>query len=269
MKTKPVLLRREQKGQAIVELFVAMLVMIPLFWAIISLGKFLDFDNAGRQAIRYVNWEQTVDKSVATIASNNEIQDRFLRSPLGGLDPLILNQPPVNPLWNLPALTQSGGNHFIVDTTKPIQLTRTDVVAQPLTSNVNTLGRYDNNTVISAVMMEIPLQPLPFAVSSYPGVAVVSSPNVMRYSEALLSGTFMPDSEQDIRGHMPLAHSMGIQDVIWAEVAVAQLQATWGIYNAFFGGLGGNLSSYPYAELWDHNDLDFFDTLPNSAVLPP
>lgn len=268
MKTKSALSRAVQEGQALVEFFAAMLVMIPLFWALISLGKFLDFDNAGRQAIRYANWEQIVDKSIATIANNNEIQDRFLRSPLGGLDPLILNQPDVNPLWNLPALTQSGVNHSIVDTTRPIQLQQTDVVALPLTSNVNNLGRFDNNTVIRAVTMKIPLQSLPFAVSNYPDVAGVSSPSVMRYSEALLSDTFMPDSEQDIRGQMPLAHSMGIANVSAAEVAVAQLQAVWGIYNTIFGGLGGNLSSYPYAELWDHNRFDFFETLPNSAVFP-
>jgi len=269
MKTKNASSRAVQKGQSLVEFFAAMLVMIPLFWAIISLGKFLDFDNAGRQAIRYANWEQIVDKSIATIANNNEIQDRFLRSPLGGLDPLILNQPDVNPLWDLPALKQSGVNHSIVDTTKALQLTQTDIVAMPLTSNVNNLGRYDNNTVIRAVTMEIPLQPLPFAVSNYAGIAGVTSPSVMRYSEALLSDTFMPDSEQDIRGQMPLAHSMSIANVAAAEVAVGELQLVWGVYNALLGSLGINLSSYPYAELWDHNGLDFFDTLPNSAVLPP
>lgn len=268
MKTKSALSRAVQEGQALVEFFAAMLVMIPLFWAIISLGKFLDFDNAGRQAIRYANWEQIVDKSIATIANNNEIQDRFLRSPLGGLDPLILNQPDVNPLWDLPALRQSGVNHSIVDTTKALQLTQTDIVALPLTSNVNNLGRYDNNTVIRAVTMEIPLQPLPFAVSNYPELAGVSSPTMMRYSEALLSDNFMPDSEQDIRGQMPPAHSMGL-DFAEAEVAVTSLQIAWAAYNTWLGSLGINLSSYPYAELWDHNDLDFFDTLPNSAVLPP
>jgi hypothetical protein len=265
MKTKNALSQGVQQGQALVEFFAAMLVMIPLFWALISLGKLLDFDNAGRQAIRYVNWEQTLDKSIATIANNNEIQDRFLRSPLGGLDPLILNQPPVNPLWNLPALKQTGVNHSIVDTTRPIQLQQTDVVALPLTSNVNNLGRFDNNTVIRAVTMEIPLQSLPFSVSNYPAVAgvSVSSPNVMRYREALLSDTFMPDSEQDIGGKLP-AHTMGMNEFVNAEEAVARLQFAWYGFNFF----GFNLSSYPYAELWGHNELDFIDTLPNSAVLP-
>lgn len=251
-----------QAGQAMVEFFSVMLVLIPLFWAVFTLGKFLDFDNAGRQAARYVNWEQTVGRTIANITANDEVRQRFLQSPLGGLDPDILNQPLLNPLWSMPALSRPPSDaYFIVDPNQPVVINRNTIVAPGLTSVAGIPG--NENTIIQSINVNIPLDTLPWELSQYPDKPVVANaPNIISYQAALLSNTFTPNSEKDIRLQLPAAKTMGSLDTAGAETVLALFDAT-GILVNFFG-----IRSYPYAEVWDHNFLTFFDTTANSAILP-
>lgn len=251
-----------QTGQAMVEFFSVMLVLIPLFWAIFTLGKFLDFDNAGRQAARYVNWEQTVGRTTANIAANDEVRQRFLQSPLGGLDPNILNQPLINPLWSMPALGRDPNDaYFIVDPNLPVEINRNTIVAPGLTSGAGIAG--NENTIIQSINVNIPLDTLPWELSQYPDNPVVANaPNVISYQAALLSNTFTPNSEKDIRPQLPAALTMGSLDTAGAEIVLAIFDVTGLVIN-FLG-----IRSYPYAEVWDHNFLTFFDTTANSAILP-
>lgn len=253
-----------QKGQAMVEFFSVMLVLIPLFWAIFTLGKFLDFDNAGRQATRYVNWEQTVGKTIANINNNNEVRERFLQSPLGGLDANILNQPLINPLWSMPALNRPNGDYFIVDPNRPTAINRNIIPALGLTTGAGVPGNQANN--IQSVSVNIPLDALPWELSKYPDNAVIANaPNTMRYQAALLSNTSAPNTEQNIRFQLPAAQTQQSGDLIVLEPTLS-LFVGFGLILDFF-----NLplsSSYPYAEVWDYDPLTFFSTTPNSAILP-
>lgn len=255
----------KQQGQAMAEFFVAMLALIPLFWAVITLGKFLDFENAGRQATRYVNWEQTVNKSIADIVNNNEISNRFLRAPLGGFDASTLNsQPIVNPLWSVPAFTRPDGAYYIVNPNAAVTINRRNIAADPLTTAP--ASSYSLNTQVRRVTVNIPLDSLPWNFSQYPNNAALtadsSTPQVMQYAAAILPNTFIPDSEESIKAGMPSGQTQKDLDLAAATPLLAIFDGIGVVVN-FFG-----LSTYPYAEVWDYEWLTFFDTTPDSAVLP-
>lgn len=254
----------KQGGQALAEVLIAMLALIPLYWAITTLGKFLDFDHAGRQATRYVNWEQTVGKPMADILNNQEVMNRFLRAPLGGLDPNIINQPLLNPLWQTPALNRPNGDYYLVDPNVGIGINVNNIQAAPLTNVPNNLFPYGANTAIQAITLSIPLDTMPWELSAYPP-ATAQSPQVMQYNAALLSDSFIPTTEADVANNMPAAQTVSALQLGAQEPAIAFMQGIWAI--AKFFGLNPS-STYPYSEIWDNNTVDFFRVTPNSAVLP-
>lgn len=257
----------KQGGQALAEVLIAMLALIPLYWAITTLGKFLDFDHAGRQATRYVNWEQTVGKPIADIVNNQEVMNRFLRAPLGGLDPNIINQPLLNPLWQTPALNRPNGDYYLVDPNVGIVINVNNIAAAPLTNVPNNLAPYGANTAIQAITLSIPLDTMPWELSAYPP-ATAQSPQVMQYNAALLSDSFIPTTEADVANNMPAAQTFSALELGSREPAIAVMQGIWAVVTWLIG-VNNLPSSYPYAEVWDINAANFFSVTPNSAILPP
>ena len=258
----------KQGGQALAEVLIAMLALIPLYWAITTLGKFLDFDHAGRQATRYVNWEQTVGKPMADIVNNQEVMNRFLRAPLGGLDPNIINQPLLNPLWQTPALNRPNGDYYLVDPNVGIVINVNNIAAAPLTNVPNNLAPYDANTAIQAITLSIPLDTMPWELSAYPP-ATAQSPQVMQYNAALLSDSFIPTTEAGVANNMPAAQTFSALELAAREPPITGMQTMWfGFRIAALLPFINLPSSYPYAEIWDNNEVDFFRVTPNSAILP-
>lgn len=77
---------RAQAGQALTEFLISLLALVPLFFAIAMLGKYLDIKSTVIQGARYAAWERTVwygdsnssrtnSKDAATV--RNEIRERL------------------------------------------------------------------------------------------------------------------------------------------------------------------------------------------------
>ena len=265
---RPSAILHNQKGQAMVEFFAAMLVLIPLFWAIITMGKFFDFENSGRQAARYINWEQTVYQGNAVFNANvngQTTRDRFLRDPLGGVDPNI-NQAVVNPLWSMPALIRPNGEYYIIDPNAAVPIARNTLFAMPLVSPAAPASRFNGNTLIRRITLSIPFDDLPWAMSNYPeNDFTADNANRLvriRYAAAMLPDTFISNTEDDIFGNMPVAQTS-------TPLNLATNEPVLGVINIIGNIVSPVLSSYPFAEIVDYPFLTFFNTNTDSAVLPP
>ena len=265
-------LKKWQSGQSIVEFFAAMLVLIPLFWAIITLGKLFDFDNASMQAVRYINWEQTAYQPDSLNTDGNKVRDLFFRAQLGGFDSNISSQPDVNPLWSLPALTRPAGKYYIIDPDDPIQVNTRTLDALPLVSNASPASQYNQPTRVKSVSLSIPLDQMPWELSNYPENKALKDTNtqqlVAQYTAAILPDTFIPESEEDMTGMMPYAQTTSQADLALATQPVFTVIVAVGVLlTDVLGGLVP--SSYPFAEVWDYPWRTFFETHPDSAVIPP
>lgn len=264
-------LKKLQSGQSIVEFFAAMLVLIPLFWGIITLGKLFDFDNASRQALRYLNWEQTAytPANYDPASANIQVRDLFFRAQLGGFDSNITNQPEVNPLWSMPALTRPAGSYYIISPDDPIQVTTRTMNADPLVSDASPASQHNQATRIQSVSLNIPLDSMPWELSNYPENEAIrqtsTQQQVAQYTAAILPDTFIPASEEDMRDLMPNAQTISEADLALATQPVFTVIVAVG---AAFNWLGVPFS-YPFAEVWDYPWQSFFDTHPDSAVIPP
>lgn len=106
--------RHKQQGSALVEASVLMVVLLPLIYGVVMLGKLIDLKQTTEQASRYAAWESTVYTADGSHgAAPAGITERFFGEPTASLQTQRV-EPGINPLWGN-TQTQDA-NRFEVDT---------------------------------------------------------------------------------------------------------------------------------------------------------